>query len=252
MEKTRKPLLMGNWKLNHTRESAELFFKELLPHLKVPLPVDLSIAPVAPMLDLVGHLIKGSAIELGAQNVYFMDTGSYTGEWSVANLCELQVRFCLVGHSERRRIFHETDDDIAKKTQALLDSPIIPVCCVGETLLEREEGLTYEILGRQIDSILQDLSLEDKNIVIAYEPVWAIGTGKSASHEQAEDAHHFIRERISALHGAKIGQRVRIIYGGSVTPQNIRQFMNMPNIDGALVGGASLQVSSFLSMVKEL
>ena len=252
MKKARRPLLIGNWKLNHTRSSAQAFFKAVLPTLSNSQLPELAIAPVAPMLEMVGSLIKDSPISLAAQNVYFMDHGAYTGEWSVTNLKELDVKFCLVGHSERRRIFHESDNDIAKKTKALLLGGIVPVCCIGETAAERKAGLTMEILERQIAAIIEDLSLEKQEIVFAYEPVWAIGTGQSASKEQAEEAHRFIRERLLLFYGKEAAERVRILYGGSVTPQNLKDFMLMPDIDGALVGGASLQVDSFLSMVKEL
>lgn len=252
MNPHRKPLLMGNWKLNHTRASAEEFFDRLLPELRAPLHCELAIAPVAPMLEFVGRLIANSPLELGAQNVYYSEKGAYTGEWSAANLAELGVKLCIVGHSERRKLFHESDEIVARKTRALLACGITPVSCVGETLEEREEGLALKVLGEQVGAIAKGLVLGEQDIVFAYEPVWAIGTGKSASSEQAQEAHNFIRKEIVAILGENVAGRLRILYGGSVTPENIKEFMRMPDIDGALVGGASLQVQSFLSMVKEL
>lgn len=247
-----RPLLIGNWKLNHTRSSAREFFKDLLVNVPEPLLIDVAIAPVAPMLELVSNLIEKSAISLAAQDVYFMEGGAYTGQWSVANLKELGVKYCLVGHSERRRLFGETDDDVAKKTAALIKGGVTPVACVGETLEEREAGHTCAVLQRQISAITSGLDAKKGPLVLAYEPVWAIGTGQSATKEAIEEAHAFLREQLQSLLGPEGAYAVRILYGGSVTPQNIGEFMPMPNVDGALVGGASLQVLSFLSMLKEL
>lgn len=247
-----KPLLMGNWKLNHTRASAKEFFDRLLPELNALSNCELAIAPVAPMLEFVGRLIEHSPLKLGAQNVFYSASGAYTGEWSAANLAELDVKLCIVGHSERRTLFHESDDMVAQKTRALLACNITPVCCVGETLKEREEELTLQVLGRQVEAIAKGLDLREQDLVFAYEPVWAIGTGKSASKEQAQEAHNFIRQKLHAILGENACKRLRILYGGSVTPENLKEFMRMPDIDGALVGGASLHAQSFLSMVKEL
>lgn len=252
MNPQRQPLLMGNWKLNHTRKSAKDFFDRLLPELNHGLRADLAIAPVAPMLDFVGHLIANSPLKLGAQNVFYSDSGAFTGEWSAENLAELDVKLCLVGHSERRQLFYETDEMVAKKMRALLACNITPVCCVGESLAEREDGLTLDVLKRQVAALMEGLMLADQALVFAYEPVWAIGTGTSASCEQAQEVHCFIRTQLATFLGEEQAERVRILYGGSVTPQNFKEFMHMPDIDGALVGGASLQVQTFLSMVKEL
>ncbi|HXW60684.1 MAG TPA: triose-phosphate isomerase [Myxococcota bacterium] len=251
MNAHRTPLLMGNWKLNHTRKSAEEFFDQLLRELKAPCG-ELAIAPVAPMLELVGRLVKNSPIELGAQNVYFMDHGAYTGEWSAEQLKELGVKLCIIGHSERRRLFCETDDDVARKACALQKSDIIPVCCVGESLSERESGQTWKVLKHQVGTIARAKELKASPLIFAYEPIWAIGTGKCATCEQIEEAHGFIRNEIATILGKDNAEAVRIIYGGSVTADNFKEIIALPNIDGALVGGASLQVQSFLSMVKEL
>lgn len=252
MNTEQQPLLIGNWKLNHTRNSAHEFFHRVLPELKAPISVELAIAPVAPMLEMVGRLIETSPIKLAAQDVYFMDKGAFTGAWSVKHLEELNVKFCIVGHSERRTLFFESDEDVAKKTRALLAGGITPVCCVGETLEEQLAGLTLKVLSRQTEAIAKGLELNGRPLVFAYEPVWAIGTGLCASKEQAQEAQSFIRAELAQFLGKKAAQTVRILYGGSVTAQNIKEFVKMPAVDGALVGGASLQVESFLSMVKEL
>lgn len=252
MNPKRQPLLMGNWKLNHTRQSAQEFFDRLLPQLNGALALELAIAPVAPMLEFVGRLIAHSPLKLGAQNVFYRKSGAFTGEWSAENLAELKVALCLVGHSERRTLFHETDEIVAEKMRALLACGITPVCCIGESLEQREKGLALSVLKRQVAALMEGLTLADQEVVFAYEPVWAIGTGKNASCEQAQEAHHFIRKELANFLGEHEAERVRILYGGSVTPQNFKDFLHMPDIDGALVGGASLQVQSFLSMVKEL
>jgi triosephosphate isomerase len=247
----RRPMLIGNWKLNHTRASAEVFFDELLPRLNEHRAIEIAIAPVAPMLDLVGRLIKNSPVVLAAQNVYSQTQGAFTGEWSALNLKELDVRYCIVGHSERRQIFHETDQLVSAKAEALLKVGITPVCCIGETKAEREAECTYDVLARQILAIVEHV---DKacEMVFAYEPIWAIGTGRNASPEVVQETHSFIRENLAGLLGQAQANKTRVLYGGSVSPHNIKEIVNMPDVDGALVGGASLQVESFLSMVKEL
>jgi len=253
---TRKPILIGNWKLHHSKKSAGLFFRELVENLKnKKLDLDLAIAPVATMLDFAHEELKNSGVSVGAQDVFYEPKGAYTGEYSTEQLFEIGVKYCIVGHSERRRLFQESDDDTRKKAQACLRARIIPICCIGETLKEREDGHMHVILERQLKAFAAGIKEELENIqeiILAYEPVWAIGTGRSASSIEAQEAHAFIRKLWENLVGSKISSQTRIIYGGSVTPENITELVLMPEIDGALVGGASLQVESFLAMVFQL
>lgn len=244
--------LIGNWKLNHDRKTAMAFFNQVFERLPKATSLELSIAPVAPMLDFVGGILKGqNQISLCAQNVFYADLGAFTGEWSAAHLVELSVKYCIVGHSERRKLFFENDVDVKKKTIACLSCGIIPVICVGESLQERETGQTNEIIKRQVKAVISELVLDDaRDLCFAYEPLWAIGTGKNATPEQAQIVHELIRGLIKESLGEKTS--VRILYGGSVTPENIKEIVSMPDVNGVLVGGASLQASSFLSMVETL
>lgn len=244
----RKPLLIGNWKLNHSRASAAAFFSALETFST---SADLAIAPVAPMLELVGRCVADFPIKLAAQNVFYEQKGAYTGEWSAEQLKELGVSFCIVGHSERRALFFETDELVQQKVQACFRAGVIPVICVGETLAEREADLTFEVIKRQVTAVLASFPAQNE-AVFAYEPVWAIGTGKTATREQAQEVHAAIRSLIYEKIGEWCAENTRILYGGSVNAQNIREIIQMPDVDGALVGGASLQAESFLSMVKQL
>ncbi|HXW53329.1 MAG TPA: triose-phosphate isomerase [Myxococcota bacterium] len=250
---SRKKILIGNWKLNHNRKSAQDFFDEVIPESKIGWPIDVAVAPVAPMLDFVGRIIAKVRIELAAQNVFYENQGAFTGEWSAAHLKELGVRYCIVGHSERRRMFFESDEDVRKKARSCLGQEIVPVVCVGESLAERELGQTNDLIRNQVLAVIRDFRAEEPGeFIIAYEPIWAIGTGKTASREEAQEVHQFIRGLIREVLGEPMGSFTRIIYGGSVTGQNIREIAAMPDIDGALVGGASLHAASFLSMVEGL
>lgn len=253
MNAAKRPLLIGNWKLNHTKASANVFFDELLVGMRPEFhSIDLAIAPVATLLDFAHQKLKNTGIDLAAQNVFYEIQGAYTGEWSAENLQELGVKYCLVGHSERRKIFLETDKDAAQKAAACLRAHIKPVACIGETLEEREQGLMHEVIKRQTLAFIEVFKDRAVAPIFAYEPVWAIGTGRVASPALAQEAHLFIRELLSSNLGAKIAKDSRILYGGSVTPQNIKELVGMPDVDGALVGGASLQVPSFLAMIREL
>jgi triosephosphate isomerase len=247
----KRKLLIANWKLNHTQKSALEFFAGVLPYLSNIDDVDLAVAPTAPMLDFCKRQISHSPIALAAQNVFYVDNGAFTGEWSALQLYELSVKYCIIGHSERRKIFHETDIDIAKKVIACFKTGIIPIVCVGENAIEREQGLAIEIVKKQIIAALPK-DVIDQQIIIAYEPIWAIGTGKTALPSDAQSMHKIIRTLLLDT-AFKYNQKLlKIIYGGSVTPANIGEICSMPDIDGALVGGASLQASSFLAMVKNL
>lgn len=240
----KKPLLIANWKLNHSKKSAQEFFTTLCAELPHALPVDVVVAPVAVLLDACVQFVGSNPVSIAAQNVFYEKKGAFTGEWSADHLAELGVGYALIGHSERRHLFFESDQDVSKKMRACLDAKVIPVVCVGESLSERDAGKLFSVLKRQCDAVLKNLH-DHETIVFAYEPVWAIGTGRSASAEEAQEAHRIIRT-IAGDHAHKI------LYGGSVTPENIGTIGAMPDVDGALVGGASLQVASFLSMVKEL
>lgn len=241
----KKPLLIANWKLHHTKASARDFFERIIPLVAPIKDVDIAIAPVALILDFAAQYLKLSSISVVAQNVFYEEQGAFTGEWSAGQLSELGVKLALVGHSERRVLFKETDQDVAKKARACLKAGLIPVICVGESLAERDKGLLNSVLERQSRVVLEEIADLDGTIVFAYEPIWAIGTGRTASAKEASEAHKIILD--------SVGDRpVKIIYGGSVKPENIREIVSMPYVDGALVGGASLQVDAFLSMVKEL
>lgn len=246
----RVPLIAGNWKMYKTRKEAREFarrFRELYHD------TDIRAAIIAPFtqLDVLVETFKGSGIGVGAQNVHFEDEGAFTGEVSVPMLKELGVDYCIVGHSERRQYFGETDETVNLKVKKLLrESDIIPIMCVGEVLAEREAGVQNDVVFRQLEKGLDGLTAEEAGkLVIAYEPVWAIGTGKTATPQQAEEMCAMIRERISEMFGEDTCDKVIIQYGGSVKPENATEIMNMDEIDGALVGGASLDPEKFMEII---
>jgi triosephosphate isomerase len=245
----RIPMIAGNWKMNTTVAEAAALVKEMRPELDRIDNVDKVICPPFVSLATVRELLKGSPIKLGAQNLYFEEKGAYTGEISplmLAGLCE----YVIIGHSERRQYFNETVELVDKKVKAALKAGLKPILCVGETLKENEAGKTEEVLTRQLSSTSAQ-SYYLSGLILAYEPIWAIGTGRAASGEQANQTIGFIRRHISKQYGKEIAQAVRILYGGSVTAANIAEFISQPEIDGALVGGASLKASEFLSIVKQ-
>ncbi len=246
---SRLPLVAGNWKMNTTVKDAVNLIKKMQSPLNKIQGVEKVICP--PFVSLVpAHaILKGSSIKLGAQNVFYEEKGAYTGEISplmLADLCE----YVIIGHSERRQIIGETNEIINKKLKATITAGLKPILCIGETAEENEAGQTQEVLGRQIFTCSDKLYFLS-GIVIAYEPIWAIGTGKSATGDDANKTINFIRGFISRIHGNDIADNVRILYGGSVSAVNIAEFMNQPEIDGALVGGASLQADDFVSIVKQ-
>jgi triosephosphate isomerase len=213
--------------------------------------VDIMIAPVFTALDPVSKVVKDSRVGLGAQNLYWKKEGAYTGEISAAMLVSVGCRYVIIGHSERRQYFGETDETVNKKISAAIAAKLIPVFCIGETESERESGQTFSVLDKQVKDGLESKVIDDLgSLVIAYEPVWAIGTGKTATTEQAQEAHKYIRSLIDGKFGTGLADSVRILYGGSVKPANISELMAMPDIDGALVGGASLDADSFSQIVK--
>lgn len=242
-------MIAGNWKMNTTVSEAVALVKEMRPGLDEIVNIDRVLCPPFVSLFPVGELIKGSTIKLGAQNIYFAEKGAYTGEISphmLAALCE----YVIIGHSERRQYFNETGEMVNKKIRAALDVGLKPILCIGERLEENEAGRTEEVVIGQLKSALVDINHPD-GIVIAYEPVWAIGTGKAATGEQANITIGLIRSSLAELYGKEIAQNTRILYGGSVTAANTAEFMSQSEIDGALVGGASLKADEFLSIVRQ-
>ena len=243
---TRRKIVAGNWKMNGSSESVV----ELVKGLKSNDAVDVVIAPAFVYLPVVSDVLKGSEIKLAAQTVSEFASGAYTGEVSLAMLKDFSVSHVILGHSERRSLFLETDAQVAKKVLATLEAGLTPILCVGETLEQREAGTTLDVCNAQVDAVLELVGVEmfDK-VVIAYEPVWAIGTGKSATSEQAQEVHKGIRDNI-AEKSLEIAQKVAILYGGSVKASNSAELFAQPDIDGALVGGASLDAKEFNSIIE--
>ena len=245
----RKPIIAGNWKMNKTIAEALDFAKQLEGSA---LSSDVDAVICAPYLSLQSlvEVLRPSVIKVGAQNLHFEDAGAFTGEVSAQMLREIGVDYVIIGHSERRQYFGETDETANKKLIKALASELIPILCVGESLEERETGKTNDIIEGQIKKGLQNISAEEiERVVIAYEPIWAIGTGKTASSEQANEVCAFIRKILAELFGTTASERVRIQYGGSVKPSNIKEIMEQSDIDGTLVGGASLIAEDYLQLV---
>jgi len=236
--------------MNKTPSEAQLFANTLVNALAGFNSFDIYIAPVFVALDRVREVVSSSNIKLAAQNMYYEDSGAFTGEVSPKMLKELGVQAVIIGHSERRRIFGETDELINKKIKKALAEGLTPIFCIGETLEERQKGLTFCVLEKQVREGLYGIDAEEvKRVVIAYEPVWAIGTGVVATPEQAQEAHEFVRSLLTKIYSDEVAQSVTILYGGSVTPENFFGLFVKPDIDGALVGGASLK-ESFVELAK--
>ena len=246
----RRPLIAGNWKMNNScAESVELVsqFKDILSDSK---EIDIVVAPPFTALGAVAAVLKGSPIGLSAQNVFWEESGAFTGEISTAMLKDVGCRYVIIGHSERRQYFSETDETVNKRLKAALKASLIPIVCIGETLAEREAEKTLPVIEQQLKGGLKGLSLEEmETVIIAYEPVWAIGTGKTATPDQAQEVHRFIRDIIARIFSKEIADDTRILYGGSVKPDNVDQLMVQLDIDGALVGGASLKADAFARIV---
>jgi triosephosphate isomerase len=247
----RTPFIAGNWKLHKTvAESLELA-TAIKNAVGVVRDVEVAVAPVFTSLHAVGKRLEGSAVALAAQDCFWEESGAWTGEVSPKLLADVGCRYCIVGHSERRQHFGELDAAVNLKAKALLKAGLLPIVCVGETLAEREAGETFGRVGAQLDGSLAGIAGDQMaETVIAYEPVWAIGTGRVATTAQAQEVHAFIRGRLREHHGAAVAERVRIQYGGSVKPDNVAGLMAQPDIDGALVGGASLKADDFLRIVR--
>jgi triosephosphate isomerase len=247
----RLPFIAGNWKMNTTVSEAIDLVRELKTSISEVREVEVAVAPPFTALYAVRQELEGSSIRLAAQNLYWEEKGAFTGEVSAPMLKEVGCHYVIIGHSERRQFFMETDEMVNRRIKAALDQGLKVIFCIGETLKEREEGKTFAVIERQVEGGLKGIGEEGvKNIVIAYEPVWAIGTGKTATPEQTEEVHRFIREKLGKHYPREVSEKIRIQYGGSVTPENIKGLMNQPNIDGALVGGASLKAETFSKIVR--
>ena len=247
--KYRKTVIAGNWKMNKTPDEARALISELVP-LITDATCDVVVCPPFTCLPAVIESVKGSNIHVGAQNVHWAESGAFTGEISPSMLTALGVEYAIIGHSERRQYFGETDETVNARTKAALGHGIIPIICVGESLAQRENGETNEFVASQVENALKDISAEAvANLVIAYEPIWAIGTGKTATAEVADETIAVIRDTIRKLYGNPTAEAVRIQYGGSMNPKNASELMQKENIDGGLIGGASLKAQDFSRIV---
>ncbi|MDF3130959.1 triose-phosphate isomerase [Kiritimatiellaeota bacterium B1221] len=247
----RKKIIAGNWKMNKTVSEAQNLADAIKRDLDSEAKVDVVLCPPFTAISAVSQAVSGTQIAVGAQNMHFEASGAYTGEISAEMLREQYCRYVILGHSERRQYFGETDESVNKKTVAALAAGLKPIVCVGETLEEREADKYEDVIRTQINGGLAGLSEADlKNVVIAYEPVWAIGTGKTASPEQAQEVHAFIRSLLVELSSQATADTVRIQYGGSMKPGNAAELLSKPDIDGGLIGGAALDAPSFIGIVK--
>ena len=247
---SRKPIIAGNWKMNNTIAQTEALLKDLKP---LVVDADCEVVVCAPFTSLAKaiELTKNTNIAVGAENVHWAEKGAFTGEISAEMLTELGVKYVIIGHSERRQYFNETDETVNKRVKAALTAGLKPIICIGETLAEREGGKVEEVLVRQTTGAFADIDAKElKNIVIAYEPVWAIGTGKTATAQQANDTIKIVRDTIVKLYGKAEADKMRIQYGGSMNPKNAKELMAMEEIDGGLIGGASLKALDFSQVVK--
>jgi len=246
----RRPLIAGNWKMFKTSSEAVETAGQLVKLVAMTTDIDVMIAPPFTALAQVSNVVRGSCVSLGAQNLFWEAQGAFTGAISPAMLVSAGCKYVIIGHSERRQYFNETDETVNKRIKAAFDNDLIPVMCVGESEKERESKNTFSVLDKQAKKGLEDFSADNlKRLVIAYEPVWAIGTGKTATSEQAQEVHRFLRSVLEKSFGNMLAKSIRILYGGSVKPNNIAELMAMPDVDGALVGGASLDPETFSKIV---
>lgn len=245
----RKKIIAGNWKMNYTPMAAEQFIHEIKGSINTD-EVDVILCPSMVSLQTAEAALEGTHIALGAQNVYFEDKGAFTGETSADMLLAVNVTYCIVGHSERRQYFAETDEMVNLKAKKLLEKDIKPIICVGETLAQREAGNMFTLVENQVKEALKGIDKDQvkRNVIIAYEPIWAIGTGVTATAQQAQEMCAFIRQTVANIYDDTVAQSVRIQYGGSVKPNNASEILTMPDIDGALVGGAAL-TNDFVAIV---
>lgn len=244
----RRPLIAGNWKMNGTGASAEALLSGVIDGAAAISKTEIAVCPPFPFLPLGERMLSGTSVRLGAQNVCTKEAGAYTGEVSAAMLAEFGCRYVICGHSERREYYGETDESIAEKLLACMNHELTPILCVGETLQQREQDLTETVIASQLHGIVARIGIDAFNrCEIAYEPVWAIGTGKTATPEQAQHVHAFIRQQIAA-HSQSISEKIRILYGGSMKAANARDLLSQSDIDGGLIGGASLVAEDFLAI----
>jgi triosephosphate isomerase len=247
----RIPLMAGNWKMNKTVEEAVDLVKQLKAAISGVKGVEVAVAPAFTALYAVSKELKDSTVHLAAQNMFWEEKGAFTGEVSPLMLKEMSCAYVIIGHSERRQFFGETDETVNRRMKMVIAHGMKPIFCIGETLKEREENRTFSVLERQIEGGLKGIKENEvKAMVIAYEPVWAIGTGKTATPQQAGEVHRFIRQKLEKLYSRGVAGAIRIQYGGSVTPENVKGLMDQEDIDGALVGGASLKSDSFSKIVR--
>ena len=245
----RKRLIAGNWKMYKTAGAGAALAREIAAGLRPGGP-EVIVFPPATALHAVAEAVRGTTVKVGGQNMHFAPEGAFTGELSALMLKDAGCTHVLLGHSERRHVFGEDDEMVAKKTRAAADAGLVPVVCVGETLPEREGRRTLEVVERQLERALRRMSADEAGrLAVAYEPVWAIGTGQVATPEQAQEVHAFIRRRLAVSHGDPVAGATRILYGGSVKPDNIAGLLALPDVDGVLVGGASLDAAPFLKIV---
>jgi len=249
---TRRPLIAGNWKMFMTIPEALALVREIRAGLQEQAPqADMLVAPPFSALHAVAEALRGSSVLLAAQNMHWEKEGAFTGEVSPPMLKDLGCSHVILGHSERRQLFAETDEGVGRKARAAHDHGLTPILCVGETLGERDADRTLEVVERQLERALRQLTPDEAAAsVVAYEPVWAIGTGRAATPEQAQEVHAFVRKRVGVSHGDAVARALRVLYGGSVKPENIVSLMAQPDIDGALVGGACLTAESFLGIAR--
>lgn len=247
---TRRPLIAGNWKMHKTCPEAEDTARELIWKVSDVSDLDIMIAPPATALTAVFRIIRDTTVDLGGQNMFWEQEGAYTGEVSGPMLVSAGCRYVIIGHSERRQYFGETDENINRKIMAAKDAGLIPVMCVGETETERDAEKTFSVLDKQMENGLKDLTADSfMGTVIAYEPIWAIGTGRTATPQQVQEVHGWLRNFLKKRFGPETADQTRIVYGGSVKPENISELMGLEDIDGALVGGASLKPDTFSRII---
>jgi triosephosphate isomerase len=249
----RVPLIAGNWKMFKTIPETMDFCQRLKEEMNAlrDKKVEVAVAPSFTALASAAQVLGGSSVRVASQDVFWAESGAFTGEVSARMLKDAGCHMAIVGHSERRQYFQETDESVNKKAAALGKEGLIPIVCVGETLAERQGGVTFQVVERQIREGLKDLPAKDPlSVVVAYEPVWAIGTGQTATPQQAQEVHAFIRKLLGQVFSSSLAQGIRVLYGGSVKPDNTAELMAMGDVDGALVGGASLEVSSFIQIIK--
>ncbi|MBU2568380.1 MAG: triose-phosphate isomerase [Elusimicrobia bacterium] len=247
----RRPLIAGNWKMFKTIPETVTTLTQLKKNVADVHHCEIAVCPPFTALAAAWGVLKGTNVHLGAQNCHWEEKGAYTGEVSVAMLADAGCKHVIAGHSERRQYFGETDESVNKRMFAALKGGLIPIVCIGETLQEREKGVTFSVLETQVKKGMAGLDARQSGqIVIAYEPVWAIGTGKTATPQQAEEVHAFIRKLYADIYGSLASENVRVLYGGSVKPENVSELMQQKNIDGGLVGGASLEAETFTKIIK--